>query len=443
VIKTRNTLLIFFLILIQSVIAITAGMTALLRSSLMVVPSGVIVGEQSIGGMDYAEAIKAVELNYAEKFKQRSLLIDVENRKKFEIPFSQIDARVDGDATIQTITSQKGIKGIPSLLNSYFGHTKPALEPVIKFNEGKLRMALLELSDKVYIAPTDASINYKNGILDRKAETSGLALNVTNTVEVIRDQLSSDPWGTVKLSREGGYELQMVNANVKLKDYDEIQQVLAEYSTRVIDKELLDGISYSIGIINGVTIPAAADGSKPEEFSFVKKIRNEKADFDNDNEGYDQVASTLYAALLSAGIPADSITRMPHKLAVDYIEPGLDAWISGSEGDLKFTNPFSHKIAIFAQLEGDRIKVAIAGSMSDKKGDYEIKTEITQRFEPPVYYIENRNLKPGEKVILNPGKEGVMVNVYRNGELIGPDKYEAEKAIVQIGPNTDWKNENK
>jgi hypothetical protein len=60
-----------------------------------------------------------------------------------------------------------------------------------------------------------------------------------------------------------------------------------------------------------------------------------------------------------------------------------------------------------------------------------------------VYYVENRNLKPGEKVILNPGKEGVMVNVYRNGELIGPDKYEAEKAIVQIGPNTDWKNENK
>jgi vancomycin resistance protein YoaR len=90
--------------------------------------------------------------------------------------------------------------------------------------------------------------------------------------------------------------------------------------------------------------------------------------FENDNEGYDLVASTLYAALLKTGMPVDLITRLPHKMAVDYIEPGLDSWISGNAGDLKFKNPFKNKIAIFAERIEDRVVVAIAGSLADRTG---------------------------------------------------------------------------
>jgi len=87
--------------------------------------------------------------------------------------------------------------------------------------------------------------------------------------------------------------------------------------------------------------------------------------------------------------------------------------------------------------------VAIAGSLADKPEKCDIRTEIVQRFEPPVYYVENNNLKQGEKLILNPGKEGIVVNVYRNGTLIGIDEYEAEKALIQIGPGSGRVNDNK
>ncbi|MGI6668682.1 MAG: VanW family protein [Acetivibrionales bacterium] len=160
-------------------------------------------------------------------------------------------------------------------------------------------------------------------------------------------------------------------------------------------------------------------------------------------KGMTMVASTLYAALLKTGMPVDCITRLPHKMAVDYIEPGLDSWISGNAGDLKFTNPFKNNIAIFAEQNEDRVVVAIAGSLADKPEKSEISTEIVQRFEPPVYYVENNNLKQGEKLILNPGKEGIVVNVYRNGILIGTDEYEAEKAIIQIGPGSRQINDSK
>ncbi len=135
---------------------------------------------------------------------------------------------------------------------------------------------------------------------------------------------------------------------------------------------------------------------------------------------------------------------MAHKLAVDYIEPGLDAWISGDAGDLKFSNPFNHKIAIFAEKKGSMITVAIAGHGNDITQEYDISTQIVQRLTPPVAYVVDSDLKSGESITLNPGKDGVVVNVFRNDELISSDRYEAEKRIVRIAADSGlWDDERK
>lgn len=441
--KTRNTLLIFLLILLQSLLAISAGIAALFHSSQKTVPGWVSVGELAVGGMSYQDAIKVIETDYEEKFKDKSLLIKINNERIYEIPFSQIDMAVDSKATTSKLNVLKGIKDIPNYLYACFGYNRSALRPVIKFDEGELRQALQKLSEEIYIAPKDAEISYRDGIIDKKVETYGVKLNVTNAVNVIREQLTNDPSGTVSFSSDENFELQAVEPDKKIKDYDDIQQAFSSYSTRIIDEELADSIRFAAEAINGVVLPAASNNENSSVFSFVECLASKDAGFTNDNDGYDQVASTLYAALLLAGLPMDSITRLQHELTVDYIEPGLDAWISSDAGDLKFSNPFSHKMAIFAQLEGNSVKVVIAGSISDKKEEYEIKTEVVQKFDPPVFYIENKSLKPGERVILNPGKEGIMVEVFRNGELIDTNKYEAEKTIVQTGPETGRKEDEK
>jgi transposase len=316
-------------------------------------------------------------------------------------------------------------------------------KPVIKINEGKLRKELLKLAGSVNTAPSDASISYKDGSIVKKSETVGLSMDIGNTAEVIKKQLQSNPWNVVRLNRSSAYEFKKEIPAVKIKDFDDIQQVLSVYSTEVPGSELKASIESAAKAINGIVISeASGSGSDKKVFSFIERLKAGNNSFENDNEGYDQVASTLYAALLSAGMPPDSITRVPHELTVDYIEPGLDAWISGNAGDLKFSNPFKHKIALFAQIEGNSVIVAVAGNTGDYKGKQELKTEVTQKFAPPAFYVENDTLKRGEKVLVNPGKEGIMVNIYRNEELIGTDKYEAEKQIIQIGPGTGIINSN-
>lgn len=442
-IKSRKTPLIFLLIMIQSTLAITAGVVVLFSASMKDVPPNVFVGGLDISGMPYSEAAVMIESEYSERFQSNVLKLNVENGKSYEVPFSQIEADLDGNATIAAVNTINGIRDIPKLLQLYFSNSGTELSPVIKFNESKLRMALVEISNDVRIEPVEAKIYYSTGTVEKIPDTAGVTLNVTNAVEIIKQRLSEDPFAAVTLDGANGYVLQPVNAAVTMKDYDDFQQVLAECTTTVIDDELLEDVRFAAEAINGVILPAAAEGGIPSEFSFVECLRNAKANFENESDGYNQVASTLYMALLSAGIPKDSIIRIPQEFAADYISAGLDAWISGDAGDLKFTNPFSHKTAIFTEFREGRITVALAGNMKDKKEDYKITTEVIQRFKPSVVYVENSNLTPGERIILNPGKEGVMVNVYRNGELISTDEYKAEKSIVQIAPNSNWNQESK
>lgn len=134
-IKIRNTLLVFLLIVVQSALAITVGVAALFNASLKVVPAGVYAGELSISGMSYPDAAQAIEANYTNKFKTRSLRLKVENGETYEIPFSEIDMKVDGNATVHSLKSLKGMQDISGFLNFYFGQSKPVLKPIIKFNE--------------------------------------------------------------------------------------------------------------------------------------------------------------------------------------------------------------------------------------------------------------------------------------------------------------------
>lgn len=442
-VKNRRTPLIFLLIMIQSALAITAGVVVLFSLSVKNVPPNVNCKGIDIGGMSYHEAAGAIESEYSEKFLSNMVKLKVENGITREIPFSQIEAVVDGNATVASLKTIKGLRDIPNLLQIHFGNAGKEITPVIKFNESKLRMALIELSDEINIEPVDAKIYYSTGVVEKIPDTAGVSLNVTNAVDVIKQKFSADPFEEILLDSSNSYVLQPVNAAVTMKDYDEIQQVLAECTTTIIDEELSEDVRFAAEAINGAILPVTLEGSDPQEFSFVKYLEKMQASFENDSEGYDQVASTLYVVLLSAGIPRESIIRMPHELAVDYVEPGLDAWISGNASDLKFASTFSHKIGIFTEIRDGRITVALAGSMNDKNIDYKITTEVVQQFKPAVVYVENRNLNPGEKIILNPGKEGVMVNVYRNDELISTDEYKAEKSIVQIATNVNWEQDSK
>lgn len=73
--------------------------------------------------------------------------------------------------------------------------------------------------------------------------------------------------------------------------------------------------------------------------------------------GICQVSSTLYAAMLNAGLPATE--RHPHSLKVAYIPEGMDATISGTALDLRFTNTFAEPIQIQATADQGTLTISL------------------------------------------------------------------------------------
>ena len=74
--------------------------------------------------------------------------------------------------------------------------------------------------------------------------------------------------------------------------------------------------------------------------------------------GICQVSSTLYSAMIDAGIPATE--RHTHSLPVYYVSEGRDATIAGNYYDLKFTNIFDYPILIQAVTDGTNGSVTIS-----------------------------------------------------------------------------------
>lgn len=437
--KLRKIVLVFFIIFIQSALAVTVGIVALSYASHDSFPNGAYIAGLDVGGLKKTDAAKKIKDYFDGIFSDGSLTIAIEGNGEYKIPYKDIDMEIDDAATVNSMEGWNTANYVPGLLKAYLGREKLKISPVLNFSEGKLRQKLIGLSKNINKAPVDASIYIENGQVAKRAETAGYILNVDNAVSSIRKCLNNNFGSRVQFNKKDNFEIQSVNPKIMLKEFNDIEQVISQYTTDINDEEMRASIKIGADAINGIILDGKSmNGMESGSFSFIECLKNADSDFANDNEGYDQVASTLYGALLEVGIDRNAITRLPHELAPEYIEAGLDAWISGNGSDLKFINTLEHKIILFAGIEGNKLTVRLAGNIRDKKQDFKIRVETVQKFDPPIVNIENKDLKPGEKVMLSPGKDGVMVKVYRNAELIGTDKYEAEKTIVQIGPGTDW-----
>lgn len=73
--------------------------------------------------------------------------------------------------------------------------------------------------------------------------------------------------------------------------------------------------------------------------------------------GICQVSSTLYACMLTVGLPATE--RHPHSLPVHYLPEGMDATISGTTLDLKFVNVYDKPLMITSNADLGRLTVSL------------------------------------------------------------------------------------
>lgn len=451
IMKINKIFLIFLVILIQSSLAISAGFFSLYLVNEDRIPPNVYVEGVKIGGMRNGEAIRKLEDIYKNLLKNGSVSIIYNDANEFKIPYSEIDVYIDWAATVDSLYNSKGGRSLVDLAVRYFYQAKRNIVPVVRLNEQKLREKLKELALIIYKEPVNADIYIENGIILKIKEIDGLNLNINNACSKILDEFKKHTAVAVEFNEAGNYEIETMKAPITLEELEEIDEVIAEYSTEIVQPVDINSVKSACSAIDKVLVRAAdkAKNLLAEEFSFNECLnrKNLLQNKNKNNEGFNQVASTLYVAILLTGIDHKSIFCIQNKTLPEYIEPGMDVYVSEDGVDFKFTNTLSHDLLIFPELSDNRLTVRIAGKSEDRSLKREIKTDILQRFSPPVINIENKELSPGQKILVEPGREGIMVKTYRitlkNGEkikeeVINTHTYQAVKSIVQVGPGFEW-----
>lgn len=150
--------------------------------------------------------------------------------------------------------------------------------------------------------------------------------------------------------------------------------------------------------------------------------------------GICQVSSTLYNAMLSAGIKA--LERTAHSLPSSYVKLGLDATVDWNNIDLKFQNTVGYPIYIQAYTEDKKIYVNFYSNSSLLEKKYVISTNIYETTKLGTKQVESTNVSQGKnsstKQSNNSYKVRVKRDVYENNELISSevisdDEYPREK----------------
>lgn len=150
-----------------------------------------------------------------------------------------------------------------------------------------------------------------------------------------------------------------------------------------------------------------------------------------DGGGVCQVSTTLFRAVLSAGLPI--IERRPHSYRVGYYEqsfsPGLDATIYYPTTDFKFKNDTPNHILIQPAFDGHNSTLIfeIYGT-SDNRVATTTKPIITSSTAPaPDLYIDDPTLPAGTVKQIEHKAYGARVvfdyTVTRNGETINSQKF--------------------
>lgn len=151
-----------------------------------------------------------------------------------------------------------------------------------------------------------------------------------------------------------------------------------------------------------------------------------------DGGGVCQVSTTLFRAVLDAGLPITK--RRAHSYRVSYYEldskPGVDATVYSGDIDLRFVNDTGHYILIHAEADSKNLvmDVEIYGTSDGRSA--EIVDHVTWDFRPapPPVYIPDPSLAPGQTKQIDFAASGIrarFTNVVkdRDGNIIREDTY--------------------
>jgi vancomycin resistance protein YoaR len=165
--------------------------------------------------------------------------------------------------------------------------------------------------------------------------------------------------------------------------------------------------------------------------------------------GVCQVSTTVFNAAFEAGLKITERTN--HALYISHYPQGRDATVNYPDVDLQFVNDTGNWLLLRTFVSSSSLTVGLYGTPVDRKVT-STTSPLVSHGVPPVKKTVDPTLKPGEKVVDDPGLPAMTTSVTRDvyapsGKLLYHDtwysSYRALPKLVRIGPAKSKKKKHK
>jgi vancomycin resistance protein YoaR len=156
--------------------------------------------------------------------------------------------------------------------------------------------------------------------------------------------------------------------------------------------------------------------------------------------GVCQVSTTVFNAAFEAGLKITERTN--HALYISHYPQGRDATVNYPDVDLQFVNDTGSWLLLRTFVSSSSLTVGLYGTPVDRKVT-STTSPLVSHGKPPVKKTIDPSLKPGKKVVDDPGLPAMTTSVTRDvyaagGKLLYHDtwysSYRALPKLVRIGP---------
>jgi len=329
---------------------------------------------------------------------------------------------------------------------------------IIVFNEEKLVSKLQEIAAEINIAPQNAKFTFAdNKVEEFEPHKNGLELDIDQNMVLINEQFFI--LKPVITEEEEEAEQNMIDLIVNESEPEVLTADVNNYGIKEIigvgESDFSGSSSNRIGNIrNAARILHGTLIEPDKEFSLVDAVGEVNAatgffpeyvikgdrTIKEYGGGLCQIATTTFRVAMYAGLPITE--RKPHSYIVSYYKPiGFDAAIYGPHPDVRFINDTGHYILLQTEIDGTRLIFTFWGQSDGRQVEITEPEVYNWRGAPPAKLIENPNLAPGEKKLLEYSKSGADAHFYRYITRPGQEKeeeiwrshYVAWPAIYEVG----------
>ncbi len=407
---------------------------------------GVLIEGIDMGGKTKEEAIQELNGKYNDGINGRVINIKAAD-KEYVIKYEDLKVQFNIDETVEKAFQYNRELGYLEKFKAIRQQTKQEFAIDFTYEDDVINNMATTMESEINVEKKDATISKSGGSFSVTDEVIGKTLDVQGLIENINAKVVE--------TKEGNLEIvATVSDDTPKKTKDQLATIDTKVGTkttnfRASDASRSTNISLGAQAVNGTVLMPG------ETFSFNTTVGDTTPDKgymsggvyvgDKLEQGYGggicQVSSTLYNAVLGAGIMPDQRTN--HNMTVGYVPLGLDATISYGSLDYVFTNPYKFPIYIEGYAGGGSVTFNVYSNSAAMGGKtYSYSSETYETIPLTVKYEDDATLPVGTEKVSQQGSPGYKVKAYKttyeNGteistEIMNNDTYISFPKIVKKG----------